>query len=133
MNCIDTDLAIAFLNGDLMAKEQMAGLENEGDIHATSITVFELTYTKSGMSPKREIEFQRFLSTLKILPLDKLSALLAGRIKTELLKKGEMLHPEDLFIGSICLYNDMTLVTHNIKHFNKINGLKLTDWKPNEG
>lgn len=34
----------------------------------------------------------------------------------------------DLFIASICLANDLTLVTNNIKDFKNIANLKLENW-----
>jgi len=34
----------------------------------------------------------------------------------------------DLLIAGIAIENDMTLVTHNMKHFSRIPGLKLQDW-----
>jgi len=35
----------------------------------------------------------------------------------------------DLLIAAYCLVNDCTLVTNNIRHFEFIEGLKLTNWK----
>ena len=35
----------------------------------------------------------------------------------------------DLFIAATALYNDLTLVTNNTKHFENIPGLKLENWK----
>ena len=35
----------------------------------------------------------------------------------------------DLFIAATAIYNDLTLVTNNTKHFENIPLLKLENWK----
>ena len=37
----------------------------------------------------------------------------------------------DLLIAATALYMNMTLVTNNIKHFSKIDGLSLENWAKN--
>jgi predicted nucleic acid-binding protein len=34
----------------------------------------------------------------------------------------------DLLIASTAMANDLTLVTHNVKHFEVIAGLRVEDW-----
>lgn len=34
----------------------------------------------------------------------------------------------DLLIGATAVTNDLTLVTNNVKHMNRINGIRLEDW-----
>jgi predicted nucleic acid-binding protein len=34
----------------------------------------------------------------------------------------------DLLIASICMANDLTLVSNNTRHFGRIAGLKLENW-----
>ncbi|WP_293084250.1 hypothetical protein [Okeania sp. SIO3B5] len=35
----------------------------------------------------------------------------------------------DIFIASIALVNDLILVTHNVREFKRIEGLKIEDWE----
>lgn len=128
MNCIDSDFGIAILKGNQAALELLIELESQGDIYITSISVFEITYSTRGLSKNREKALQNLLDTLKVLHLDKRSALLASEIGTELVKDGQMLHPMDLMIGAISLQNRMPLVTNNMKHFSRINGLEIIGW-----
>ena len=51
-----------------------------------------------------------------------------GNIKAQLQKKGITVDDMDLLIGSTAIANDMTLVTHNTKHFENMPGIKLEDW-----
>ena len=42
--------------------------------------------------------------------------------------KGQLVEDADFFIAAFCLVNDYTLVTHNIRHFEHIIGLKFVNW-----
>ena len=128
MICIDSDFAIAILKGDNEAKELLITLESEGEIFITSISIFELTYITKEISKKKEKSLLNLINTLKVLPLDKSSALIASKIGRKLAKEGKMVHPMDLMISAITLQNKMPLVTNNVKHFSRIKGLEIVSW-----
>ena len=128
LNCIDSDFAIAILKGSKSAKELLTKLESEGDILITSISVFELTYITQEISKRKEKSLTNLIDTLKVIPLDKNSALLASKIGRKLAKEGKMVHPMDLMIGAMALQNRMTLITNNIKHFSRFKGLEIVTW-----
>jgi predicted nucleic acid-binding protein len=44
-------------------------------------------------------------------------------------KQGITIGSDDIFIVAWCLIAGATLVTDNLKHFKRINGLKLENWK----
>jgi predicted nucleic acid-binding protein len=44
-------------------------------------------------------------------------------------QKGMPIDHMDLFVASVAMYYNLTLVSHNTKHFVRINILKLTDWQ----
>ena len=44
-------------------------------------------------------------------------------------KKGTRLEDLDLFVAAVALDHDLTLVTHNTRHFDRIPGLRLEDWR----
>lgn len=128
MNCIDSDFAIAILKGDAKAKVLLEELETQGEIHITSVSVFEITYTSRGISKKRERSLMNLLDTLKVLPLDRGASSLAGKLGSELASEGKMIHPMDLLIGATAIENGMRLVTNNKKHFERIEGLEIVGW-----
>lgn len=41
---------------------------------------------------------------------------------------GNIIEDFDLMIGTTGVINDLTVVTHNTKHFCRIEGIKLEDW-----
>ena len=128
MICIDSDFAIAILKGNKSAKQLLTTLESEGDIFITSVSIFEITYITKEISKKKEKSLINLIDALKVLPLDKNSALIASKIGRKLAKEGKMVHPMDLMIGAIALQNKMPLVTNNVKHFSRIKGLEVVSW-----
>ena len=49
-------------------------------------------------------------------------------IRNKVEKKGEVIGPNDLLIASIVKFNEGIIVTHNVKEFKRIEGLKVDDW-----
>jgi predicted nucleic acid-binding protein len=49
-------------------------------------------------------------------------------IYVEQRKAGRTMEDADIFIAAFCKKHGFTLVTHNIKHFESIAGLKVLDW-----
>lgn len=48
--------------------------------------------------------------------------------KIRLEKAGIVIEDLDLMIGTTGVAGDLIVVTHNIKHFNRIKGLEYEDW-----
>lgn len=42
---------------------------------------------------------------------------------------GTPIRPYDLQIAAIALANNLILVTHNIREFSRVEGLKIEDWE----
>jgi tRNA(fMet)-specific endonuclease VapC len=70
----------------------------------------------------------RLLEVLPVLPFDWNAARYAARIRFELEKSGESIGPLDTLIAGTVLANGATLVTHNIKKFSRVPGLRVEDW-----
>lgn len=51
-----------------------------------------------------------------------------GEIRWELEKQGIRIGDMDMFIAATALEEDAILVTGNIKHFQRIHGLKIENW-----
>lgn len=51
-----------------------------------------------------------------------------GKIKAAVVKSGRIIDDMDLLIAATALAHNLTLVTHNTKHFENIMELKLEDW-----
>jgi len=54
----------------------------------------------------------------------------AAEIRANLAEKGIPIGKDaDIFIAAYCIVNDFTLVTNNKDHFQRIEELKIVDWK----
>lgn len=62
------------------------------------------------------------------MPFDRRVAFEYGRLRAELERKGQPLAEPDLMIAAIGLARNLVLVTGNVKHFERVEGLKLEDW-----
>lgn len=51
-----------------------------------------------------------------------------GSIKAELVKKGAIIDDMDLLIASTAITHNLTLVTNNEKHFQRVAGLNIENW-----
>ncbi|OGW55863.1 MAG: hypothetical protein A2Y81_07400 [Nitrospirae bacterium RBG_13_43_8] len=127
---LDTDTCIYWLKGNENIERSVVkhGL---GNIFITVITECELFYgAYKSMKKDRNLAIVRELKT-RIKTLHTVSGIssLYGKIKAELESNGRTLDDADLLIASIALLNNTTMVTNNIEHFKRINGLKIENWK----
>jgi tRNA(fMet)-specific endonuclease VapC len=52
----------------------------------------------------------------------------AARIRLTLEKSGKLVGPMDLLIAATALEQGAVLVTHNVKEFRRVRGLRVEDW-----
>jgi len=53
----------------------------------------------------------------------------AAQISASLFQQGNPIEDADVFIAAYCIVNDFTLVTNNTRHFERVDGLKIANWK----
>jgi predicted nucleic acid-binding protein len=71
---------------------------------------------------------QTLLPNLRVLPFDASAALRYGELRAELERQGTPVGDADLRIASIALANGLTVVTGNVRHFEKVPGLLVENW-----
>jgi len=92
--------------------------------------VYELEFgsLRSRNPATRKRELNRLLDVLPVLPFDGNAAQCAARIRFELEKSGQSIGTLDTLIAGTVLSNGATLVTHNLKEFSRVSGLRVEDW-----
>ena len=70
----------------------------------------------------------RLLPELPVLPFDTTAARRYGEVRTELERRGTPLGDADLRIAAIALARGLTVVTGNIRHFQRVPGLQVENW-----
>ena len=68
------------------------------------------------------------LPSFKILPLDIEELLKAAEILASLDARGEPIAIEDVLIGATALQHRLALVTRNVRHLARIEGLDVVSW-----
>jgi tRNA(fMet)-specific endonuclease VapC len=101
-----------------------------GDIYISSVTVAELQYgvEKSAAKEKNTSALEAFLLPLVIAPFDLNSAIVYGKIRAILERQGTPIGGMDTLIAAQAIAHDFTLVTHNLKEFQRIPNLKCETW-----
>ncbi len=127
MKGLDTTFLIHLLRKDPQATLKALELDKDPLVFTTEVNVYELI---SGIKPankEREIKSTEILlSRLVVLPLDRKASIKAGLISSELMEKGKMIDDIDCLTAGILLSNGCDIiVTRNIKHFERINGMRV--------
>jgi predicted nucleic acid-binding protein len=126
MSCVDTDILIDFLNNKKEAVEKIDELRENNALSTTSINSFELLKGKAELSKNsKEDSIDILLNNLFIYGFDFEASKKAANMFKELKRNGNLIDFADMMIASICIANDETLLTRNIKHFERIPGLKI--------
>ncbi len=126
---IDTSICVFFLRGDLSLDDvfREKGREN---CFISEISVAELRYgAENSDNPlKSHLAVDNFVSGLSIVPFYG-SIKRYAKEKVRLRKIGKPLHDGfDLLIGVTAVENKLILVTDNLKHFQRIEGIKIENW-----
>jgi predicted nucleic acid-binding protein len=125
-----TDICIELLRSNSRVVSNIEKLPEDTKVYTSIINASELLYGAylSDKKEQRIVEVKNFLSDIEVLGIDLRSAEIYGELKSVLKQKGNLIADNDLFIASVAKRNELTLITHNIKHFEKISGLKIEDW-----
>lgn len=104
--------------------------EMDGGICISSITLAELEYgMKHSSEPvKNEQALLRFLAPLSVLPFGAAAASEYGEIRAYLQSRGTPIGPLDMLIAAHVRVEGMTLVTNNMREFERVPELDLENW-----
>lgn len=126
MVCVDSDVLINFLRNDRKTVSLIENLKSEEKILlTTSINSFELLKGIPAFSKVDKVIVSEFLNNFKILDFNLESSRKAAEIFSKLKAEGNTIDIADIMIASIVITNGETLLTGNVRHFERINELKL--------
>ncbi len=129
MFLLDTDTIIYSLKGNDVVRRNLA-LHVEDPLAISAITLMELYYGayKSQRVTGNIAKIKKLEQTFDIIPVEIESVEIFGRLKAELEQTGTPLDDFDLAIAACALSYNLILVTNNLKHFRRIEGLRLANW-----
>ena len=128
---IDTDWVIHYFKGRPATVARLEALEEE----SMAISIVTLAELYDGMygsqnPSRREQQLKDFLEWVTVLGLDEETSLLFGRERSRLRRGGNLPGDLDLLIGVSALRHDLTLLTNNRNHFERIEGLRIESLPP---
>ena len=129
MFLLDTDTVIYSMKGkDAVCKNLL--LHFNDSIMLSTVTLMELYYGahKSQKVTSNIAKIKSLEQSLEIIHIGTESAEIFGMLKAQLEVNGTRLDDFDLILASCALSRNLTLVTNNLKHFQRIDGLKLANW-----
>jgi tRNA(fMet)-specific endonuclease VapC len=95
----------------------------------SSVTLAELRYgAELRESKKLHRLIDTFVSALIVVPLDAAAAEGFGTVAAKLARHGIPIGPFDTLLAAHALSLDLTLVTNNARHFDRVAGLKTENW-----
>lgn len=128
---LDTNLCIGYLRGRSLAIRERFHAARPQDLVVCSVVKAELLYgAQRSHFPERNLASLRmFLAPLRSLAFDDECAERYAEIRVRLEKAGTLIGPNDLLIAAIARVHGATLVTHNVREFSRVEGLRLEDWE----
>jgi len=130
---LDTDTISLLVRKDPSVIKNLIKHEDD-EICISAITYAELYFglVKFGLiqkgSEKLVNEVNTILGKITILDFNSTQSEIYGKIRLKLEKSGIPLGDMDMLIASCALSAGAVLISHNKKHFSRIDGLILDDW-----
>lgn len=123
---IDSDVLIYFLKGKQEAVATLSGIL-PSELYISRINYAELlygAYNSARVEENLKIIIP-FLKNFQVLEFDEEAVVIFAKEKSRLKKIGNIIADMDLMIASIAIKNDCTLITNNLKHFERVSNLYI--------
>ena len=123
---VDTDWVINYLRG----RQQVVERFNQLVQHGVGISIISIAELYEGIADaeyqqEKEREIGDFLGYVDILPLDEPVCRVFARERRRLRTEGRLIADFDLLIGATAVYHQLTLLTNNRRHFQRLQNLNI--------
>jgi len=100
------------------------------DVCVSSITLAELEYgvTRSSRPAQNAEALTALLAPLGVAPFDERAAAAYGGVRARLERAGTLIGSLDMLIAAHALSLGRVLVTHNLREFERVDGLHAESW-----
>lgn len=129
---LDTNICIYILRGMYGMNERVKSVGGMDNCYISEITVAELKcgkiYGELKGGPKyKDQKLDEFFASIKVLPISSVIDLFAEE-KAKFKSSGTPVSDFDLLIGCTAVFNNMTLVTQNVRDFKSIKNISIDNW-----
>lgn len=134
MFLIDTNILIYAMSGRYPKIEARLKEIPPELIYVSAITIMELEYgaAKSHWREQTREKMRDFLGAYEKIPFTDTEAEECGYLRALLEKEGTSIGAYDILIAAQAKMNNLVLITHNLKEFHRVPGLKIEDWISDE-
>ncbi len=128
---LDTNACIRVLNGTSERLVARIAARPPTEFRLSAVTRAELRYgaRRSARTAANIRKLTRFFEPFASLPFDDRAAEHYAIVRADLASRGEPIGPNDLLIAATALAHDLTVVTHNVREFDRVVGLRVEDWE----
>ncbi len=129
---IDTSILIAYERVQLDVAARVTGREAE-EAFLSVISASELLHgvqraADPAIRARRLAFVEAILGRFPILDIDLEVARTHAALWSSLAQRGEMIGVHDAWIAATCIVRNLTLVTANLREFNRVPGLRVENW-----
>jgi tRNA(fMet)-specific endonuclease VapC len=126
---LDTDVCIAILNRNERVHEALLR-HAPSQLRMSAITLAELRFgaAKSANGRRAGANLRVLLGKIAAVPFDAAATERYGSLRAHLEARGSPIGPLDTLIAAHALSLGWRLVTHNVREFRRVPGLRVDDW-----
>lgn len=125
---LDTDIVVFLFRNQKGIAKRLSSIDPRM-VFISEITVAELEYGnyQSGRYNENREMLDSFLSSVNVLPFS-LAIPLYAKERFRLNSLGQNIQDFDLLIGCSSVTESLVMVTNNVKHFSRIDGIHIDNW-----
>ncbi len=134
---LDTNVMVDLINGrrpDVRMRYDEA--KRSGDTLATSSLAVQELLFGAIISRRPQVQLraaEELLSELDVVDWSENDAMAAAQLRAEFRRRGNSFRYVDMLIAGQAIARKWTLVSANMRHFNRVNGLAVLDWTSEPG
>ena len=123
---VDTDWTIDYLHKADRTVRRLEELFADG----IGLSVISLAELYEGLARSRNPDadaesLHLFLEAVDVIPLDDAACRIFGEERARLREGGNIIGDMDILIGATAISNNLTLLTNNTRHFERMQGLSI--------
>ena len=123
---MDTDWVIDYLHKADRTIRRLDQLLADG----VGLSVISLAELYDGLARSRNPDadteaLQLFLEAVEVVPLDDAACRVFGAERARLREEGNLIGDMDILIGATAISNNLTVLTNNRRHFERMQGLRI--------
>ena len=129
---LDTNVLIDYERGLLDLQSNISGREQEA-CFLSVISASELLYgVHRAQDPetrsKRLAFVEAALEAFPVMEIDLAAARVHAELWSQLARQGTMIGLHDSWLAATCIAHDLTLVSSNVREFERVPGLRIETW-----